>query len=166
MKLIYHLFVRVAPLEQVVNFKNAYDVLHSYFAGSYMFVDASDRNPEDEAEARLLSGWMEANETVCLQFWYRMHGSDISNLNIFMKTNQSGTPVWKLAGDQGNRWRLGQTALNSPNLYRVSCKQPRKVSKKSNLRLNFSLKLYSIYQSRKPCSFTVKLNEPYPSRLH
>ena len=100
-----------------------------------MFVDASDKNPGDEA--RMLSDWMEANETVCVQFWYHIYGSDTGKLSIFMKTNLSEalSPVWRLSGDQGNRWRFGQTALNSPNLYRVSCKQSLKVCKKSNLTL-------------------------------
>jgi len=84
--------------------------------GSYIFIEASKRNPGEKA--RLLSGWIEANETVCVQFWYHMHGSDIGNLNIYVKTNQSETPVWRLSGDQGNRWRFGQTALNSPSLYK------------------------------------------------
>ena len=92
-----------------------------------MFVDTSNKN--SGGEARLLSGWMEANETVCLQFWYHMHGLEIDNQSINVKTDQSETFVWRLSGDQGNRWRFGQTSLNSPNLYRVSCKQSRKVCK-------------------------------------
>ena len=88
------------------------------FSGSYIFIEASGRKPGEVA--RLLSGWIGANETVCVQFWYHMHGSDIGDLNIYVKTNQSETLVWRLSGDQGNRWRFGQTALNSPNLYEVS----------------------------------------------
>ena len=87
------------------------------FAGSYIFIEASQKNPGDKA--RLLSGWIEPNETICVQFWYHMHGSDIGNLSIYLKTNQSETLVWRLSGDQGNRWRFAQTALNSPSLYKV-----------------------------------------------
>ncbi|XP_020614800.1 MAM and LDL-receptor class A domain-containing protein 2-like [Orbicella faveolata] len=47
-----------------------------------------------------------------------MHGSDTGNLSIYVKTNQSETLVWRLSGDQGNRWRFGQTALNSPSSYK------------------------------------------------
>ena len=88
------------------------------FLGSYIFIEASRKNPGEKA--RLLSDWIGANETVCVQFWYHMHGSDIDDLNIYVKTNQSETLVWRLSGDQGNHWRFGQTALNSPNLYKVS----------------------------------------------
>ena len=70
--------------------------------------------------ARLLSDNIEPNENVCVQFWYHMHGSNTGNLSIYVKTNQSETLVWRLSGDQGNRWRFGQTALNSPSLYKVS----------------------------------------------
>ena len=88
------------------------------FLGSYIFIESSRKNPGEKA--RLLSDWIGANETVCVQFWYHMHGSDIGDLNIYVKTNQSEALVWRLSGDQGNHWRFGQTALNSPNLYKVS----------------------------------------------
>ena len=68
----------------------------------------------------MLSEDIEPNENVCVQFWYHMHGSGTGNLSIYVKTNQSETLVWRLSGDQGNRWRFGQTALNSPRLYKVS----------------------------------------------
>ena len=87
------------------------------FSGSYIYIEASRRNFGDEA--RLLSDWMEPNETVCVKFWYHMHGSEIGNLSIYLKTNQSETLVWRLSGDQGNRWRFGQTALNSLRWYKV-----------------------------------------------
>ena len=89
-----------------------------YFAGSYIFIEASPRSPGDKA--RLISDEIEPNEVVCLQFWYHMHGSDIGSLGIYLKTNQSETLVWRLSGDQGNRWRFGQTVLNSTSLYKVS----------------------------------------------
>lgn len=86
---------------------------HTSFSkdGFYIYIEASRRNFGDET--RLLSDWMKPNETVCVKFWYHMHGSDIGNLSIYLKTNQSETLVWMVSGDQGNRWRYGQTALNS-----------------------------------------------------
>ena len=89
-----------------------------YVSGSYIYIEASQRKPGERA--RLLSSWMEPNETICLQFWYHMHGSDIGNLSVYLKTNQSESLVWRLSGENGNRWRFGQTALNSPNYYKVS----------------------------------------------
>ena len=87
------------------------------FSGSYIYIEASGRNFGDKA--RLLSDWMEPDETVCFQFWYHMYGSNIGNLSIYLKTNQSEKLVWSLSGDQGNRWRFGQTALNSTRWYKV-----------------------------------------------
>ncbi|KAM7440722.1 hypothetical protein ABFA07_010120 [Porites harrisoni] len=84
--------------------------------GSYIYIEASQRKPGERA--RLLSSWMEPNETICLQFWYHMHGSNIGNLSVYLKTNQSESLVWRLSGENGNRWRFGQTALNSPNYYK------------------------------------------------
>lgn len=92
-----------------------------YVSGSYIYIEASQRKPGERA--RLLSSWMEPNETICLQFWYHMHGSNIGNLSVYLKTNQSESLVWRLSGENGNRWRFGQTALNSPNYYKVSYSQ-------------------------------------------
>ncbi|XP_020614679.1 MAM and LDL-receptor class A domain-containing protein 1-like [Orbicella faveolata] len=90
---------------------------HSTFSkdGSYIFIEASQRNPGDEA--RLLSDEIEPSEAVCVQFWYHMHGLHVGSLSIYLKNNQSETLVWRLSGDQGNRWRFGQMALNSTSLY-------------------------------------------------
>lgn len=63
---------------------------------------------------------MEPNETVCVKFWFHMHGPDIGNLSIYLKTNQSETLVWMVSGDQGNRWRFGQTSLKSTHWSKVS----------------------------------------------
>ena len=63
---------------------------------------------------------MEPNETICLQFWYHMHGLDTGNLSVYLKTDQSESLVWRLSGENGNRWRFGQAALNSQNYYKVS----------------------------------------------
>ena len=99
-------------------FLHTLTIAEFYFAESYVFIEASKKNPGDKA--RLLSDEIEPNENVCVQFWYHMHGSDTGNLSIYVKTNQSETIVWRLSGDQGNRWRFGQKALNSPSLYKVS----------------------------------------------
>lgn len=93
-------------------------VLKCFLIGSYIFIEASQRSPGEKA--RLLSGWIEPNETVCLQLWYHMHGADIGNLIVYLKTNQSQTLVWRLSGDKGNLWTFGQKTLNSPSFYKVS----------------------------------------------
>ncbi|XP_022809604.1 uncharacterized protein LOC111346591 [Stylophora pistillata] len=91
---------------------------HSTFSkdGSFIYVEASPQRFGDVA--RLLSDWMEPNESTCVQFWYHMYGSDIGNLTFYLKTNQSETLVWRLSGDQGDRWKFGQFSLISDRAYR------------------------------------------------
>ena len=85
--------------------------------GSYIYIEASPQLPGDRA--RLLSDWMGPNEVVCIQFWYHMYGSEIGNLSIYLKTNQSETIVWTLSGNQGDQWKFAQTTLNSGDAYKV-----------------------------------------------
>ena len=101
-----------------LNFKRKISICSSYSkTGSYIYIEASPQMPGDAA--RLLSDWIEPNEEVCIQFWYHMYGSDIGNLSIYLKTNQSEKVVWTLLGNQGDQWRFGQTALNSRDAYKV-----------------------------------------------
>ena len=87
------------------------------FAGSYIFIEASQRHPGDKA--RILSELIESNETTCFQIWYHMHGVHIGSLSVYLSTNQSEKLVWRQSGDKGNRWRFGQAALYSPGRYKV-----------------------------------------------
>ena len=88
-----------------------------YFIGSYIYIEASPQRSGDVA--RLLSEWMEPNQSACVQFWYHMYGSDIGNLSFYLKTNKSETLVWRLSSDQGDRWKFGQFSLNSERAHRV-----------------------------------------------
>ena len=88
-----------------------------YFIGSYIYIEASPQRPGDVA--RLLSEWMEPNQSACVQFWYHMYGSDIGNLSFYLKTNKSETLVWRLSSDQGDRWKFGQFSLSSERAHRV-----------------------------------------------
>ena len=103
-----------------------------YFIGSYIHIEASPQRSGDVA--RLLSKWMESNQSACVQFWYHMYGSGVGNLSFYLKTNQSETLVWRLSSDQGDRWKFGQFSLISERAHRVS------YAKLPNCR-NFSLKL-------------------------
>ena len=88
-----------------------------YFIGSYIYIEASPQRSGDVA--RLLSEWMEPNQSACVQFWYHMYGSDIGNLSFYLKTNKSETLVWRLSSDQGDRWKFGQFFLSSERAHRV-----------------------------------------------
>lgn len=91
-----------------------------------MYIEASKpRKPGDKA--RLLSPVNQATTGACLQFWYHMYGSNIGQLTVYAKSLDSlGVPVWKLAGNQGNRWQLAQVTVKSPSTWQVSA--PRRTS--------------------------------------
>ncbi|EDO33376.1 predicted protein, partial [Nematostella vectensis] len=72
---------------------------------------------QDEA-ARLVSGVLDANETVCLQFWYHMYGRHIGSLRVIITSNTTATLVWEQRGDKGDVWRYGQIALKSAEEFR------------------------------------------------
>ena len=81
-----------------------------YFSpGSYIFIEASHRRYGDKA--RLISDWLEPNETMCLQFWYHMQGKDVGNLNVYIRAKSSQTQIWSQEGNQGNRWLFAQVPI-------------------------------------------------------
>ncbi|XP_048583834.1 uncharacterized protein LOC5504590 isoform X1 [Nematostella vectensis] len=84
--------------------------------GSYLYIEASGHK-QDEA-ARLVSGVLDANETVCLQFWYHMYGRHIGSLRVIITSNTTATLVWEQRGDKGDVWRYGQIALKSAEEFR------------------------------------------------
>ena len=77
--------------------------------GSYIFIEASHRRYGDKA--RLISDWLEPNETMCLQFWYHMQGKDVGKLNVYITTKSSQTQIWSQEGNQGNRWLFAQVSI-------------------------------------------------------
>ena len=87
------------------------------FTGTFLFIEASREKQGDKA--RLLSRYFKSMETVCLQFWYHMYGKDTGKLNVYVKTNQTEQLVWSEAGDKGDEWLFGQTALSANNTFQV-----------------------------------------------
>ena len=88
------------------------------FSGSYLFFETSQRRRGDRVG--LVSGFLEPNETVCLQFWYHMHGSHIGNLSVITRTNNTEGLVWQQSGEQGDAWSFGQTTLNAASRFQVA----------------------------------------------
>jgi hypothetical protein len=67
----------------------------------------------------MISGWLNANETLCLQFWYHMYGKDIGALTVILKINQSETLIWQKRGNLGDKWIFAQTTLKHREKYKV-----------------------------------------------
>jgi hypothetical protein len=88
------------------------------FIGIYIFIEASERKDGDKA--RIISGWLNANETLCLQFWYHMYGKHIGALTVILKTNHSENLIWQKRGNLGDKWMFAQTTLKHKEKYKVS----------------------------------------------
>ena len=85
--------------------------------GRYVFIEASHRKYGDKA--RMISDWLEPNETMCLQFWYHMQGKDVGKLNVYITANSLQTKIWSQEGNQGNRWLFAQVPIYHTLPYKV-----------------------------------------------
>ncbi|XP_019641851.1 PREDICTED: MAM and LDL-receptor class A domain-containing protein 1-like [Branchiostoma belcheri] len=90
---------------------------HTTGNGYYMYIEASSPQVRGDI-ARLITPALPTN-TRCLEFWYHMYGSSTGDLRVYQRPTgsaQLGTPIWSLAGDQGNVWdqaRLDIAAVNN-----------------------------------------------------
>lgn len=58
----------------------------------------------------------------CLMFWYYMEGSELGELNIYLKTfkySRESVPIWTRKGNQGKHWRHARVTLRSNAPYQV-----------------------------------------------
>ncbi|CAH1274166.1 MALRD1 [Branchiostoma lanceolatum] len=84
-------------------------------AGSYMYIEASNRQPGDVAR---LIGPSLSNDAKCLEFWYHMYGESTEELNVYLRStgsSQLGTPIWSLTGNQGDVWQQARVDLVAGN---------------------------------------------------
>ncbi|XP_015778724.1 PREDICTED: MAM and LDL-receptor class A domain-containing protein 1-like [Acropora digitifera] len=72
-----------------------------------MFIEPSTYYGTD-VSAVLASDVIDKGEIICIQFWYYMRGQDIGSLKINIRTDKSKTLIWRLTGEQGNKWTFGQ----------------------------------------------------------
>ena len=92
------------------------------FLGQYIFIETSSpRTPGQKAW--LVSDYF--NKTAeCFTFWYHMYGSSIGSLNIYKQPlGGQKTLIWRLRGNQGNKWYSGQVTAdfsNTPHKVRSS----------------------------------------------
>ncbi|XP_078692072.1 MAM and LDL-receptor class A domain-containing protein 1-like [Branchiostoma floridae x Branchiostoma belcheri] len=88
--------------------------------GYYMYIETSTpRQPGDVA--RLMTPALPTN-TRCLEFWYHMYGSDTRELRVYQRPTgspQLGTPIWSLAGDQGNVWDQAKLDIVAVNNFQI-----------------------------------------------
>ena len=88
------------------------------FSGLYLFIETSQRQRGESVG--VVSGLLEPNETVCLQFWYHMHGSHTGSLSVITRTNNTEVLVWQQSEEQGDAWSFGQTTLSDLSRFQVT----------------------------------------------
>ncbi len=55
---------------------------------------------------------------MCADWWYMMHGTDETQLNVYLISDDNFTsiqPIWKRTGDQGRHWQHGQLQIDPGN---------------------------------------------------
>jgi hypothetical protein len=55
---------------------------------------------------------------MCVDWWYMMHGTDNTELNVYLIPNENFTSpksVWRRYGDQGRHWQHGQLQIDPGN---------------------------------------------------
>ena len=55
---------------------------------------------------------------MCAEWWYMMHGTDDSELNVYLIPNENFTStksIWRRSGDQGRHWQHGQIQIEPGN---------------------------------------------------
>lgn len=87
--------------------------------GYYIYIETSSPRKANDT-ARIESATIPATQLKCLQFWYHMYGPHVDTLNVYTKANgQLGSPVWKLSGTQGNKWRHAVVSLTVSSKFQV-----------------------------------------------
>ncbi|XP_066287826.1 uncharacterized protein [Branchiostoma lanceolatum] len=88
--------------------------------GRYFFIESSaPRRPGQVA--RLLSPTRPADTAQhCLAFYYHMFGIDTGELTVYVEQDKAlGSPVWAMAGNQGNRWNYAQVTVAPTGPFRA-----------------------------------------------
>lgn len=86
--------------------------------GHYMVVQSSKkgRKPFKNSAYLIIPNLPKLeNGDSCIQFWYHMYGSDIGELNIYIRSKNGnlGYPLWSRKQNHGNEWRIGQVSITA-----------------------------------------------------
>ncbi|KAI1289896.1 MAM and LDL-receptor class A domain-containing protein 2 [Halotydeus destructor] len=92
---------------------------NDYPPGNFLFIDATyPRRFGDKAV--LVSPQFPVTDSergLCMKFAYHMFGSGIGNLSVSVRTYGNGSStqkaLWRISGEQGNKWNLAQVAVSS-----------------------------------------------------
>ncbi len=85
-----------------------------FISGHYLYLEGSTPRKEGD-RARLISTKTVKSEHKCLKFFYFMYGSEIGELNVYLKYGVSGKDIliWSLQEEQGKEWKRAMVPLPS-----------------------------------------------------
>ena len=86
--------------------------------GSYMYIEASDRNVKDKA--RLISPILQGPQ--CMTFFYNMFGYRMGSLVMYTRTTPPGGEdriIWIKSGNRGLSWKQERMSITAKNPYQV-----------------------------------------------
>ena len=84
-----------------------------------MYIEASI--PKNGDKAWLISEDFSPTLGGCIDFWTHMYGSDIGELNVYIRgQNSTMRRIWTLTGSQGPTWMNGQAPIVSLEDYQVA----------------------------------------------
>ncbi|XP_057298293.1 MAM and LDL-receptor class A domain-containing protein 2-like isoform X2 [Hydractinia symbiolongicarpus] len=104
--------------------------------GYYVYVEASLGTNFNLAS---LDGpvLQQAAATCYLTFWYHMYGSSIGELVVYIKSGLILTPLWKLSGNQGNKWQQATVyTYRQPSSFQILFRAVRATSYKGDIALD------------------------------
>ncbi|XP_078670664.1 MAM and LDL-receptor class A domain-containing protein 1-like [Branchiostoma floridae x Branchiostoma belcheri] len=92
---------------------------HTTGYGQYAHIEATGHGGGQKA--RLSGPIMPITSGTCLQFYYHMYGPSMGTLNVYTRHigHDLEQPVWSLAGDQGNQWRMAEVEIVDNRAYEI-----------------------------------------------
>lgn len=78
------------------------------------------RYPRQSGDLSVLESQYFVGAVNCLTFYYYISGEGVGRLNVYIVGQDKLTSLsWRLAGDQGNDWKLGQLRIDEVQGFKV-----------------------------------------------
>jgi len=86
------------------------------FTGKYMYTEDTGRSVGDNAKLQLIVPKSMGNSTLCLTFYFHMHGPGFGTLNVFSED----TMIFTTSRYHGDNWMKVTRTVNSSNVVSMS----------------------------------------------
>ncbi|XP_031573985.1 uncharacterized protein LOC116307805 [Actinia tenebrosa] len=85
--------------------------------GAFLYLEASDAF---EGSNAIVESYHRVSAYKCFSFAYHMWGQNVGRLNVYARDFYGETKlVWRLGGDQGNRWHQANISLSQPRAFKI-----------------------------------------------